>query len=268
MLKTNVIYDEKTKKIVVEIPAPPFEPYVFEGAGVKGTAYAGCLKVLEKYGLSDEVKQVAGSSAGSIVALAVAIGYSADEIVDILRNLSMDKFLEKQYPQMPEFLSTAAQVTSALASQKLSLSSGIKFHQWLEKLVEKKLGNKDATFEDLKNAIEKQEGNRLKPLFVRATNTTTKVKHAETLCYQKTPKMPLALAVLASSAFPLVFEPVTWDGKTYIDGGVMDNLPLSIFDKEEYVPSGYTLMEGKNPSILAIKIDTKYEREEIEFNIR
>jgi NTE family protein len=38
---------------------------------------------------------------------------------------------------------------------------------------------------------------------------------------------PLADAVLASSAIPGVLEPVAWDGRTLMDGGVANNTPIS-----------------------------------------
>lgn len=36
---------------------------------------------------------------------------------------------------------------------------------------------------------------------------------------------PLAKLVLASSSIPVLFSPVTLDGKQYVDGGLIDNLP-------------------------------------------
>lgn len=37
---------------------------------------------------------------------------------------------------------------------------------------------------------------------------------------------PLIKAILASSAFPMLFSPVTIDGVLYADGGIMNNFPL------------------------------------------
>lgn len=38
---------------------------------------------------------------------------------------------------------------------------------------------------------------------------------------------PLVEAVLASAALPAVFPPVTIDGRRYVDGGVVDNVPIA-----------------------------------------
>ena len=44
----------------------PFKNLVFEGGGVKGIAYAGAMKVLEKKGILKNIVRVGGTSAGAI----------------------------------------------------------------------------------------------------------------------------------------------------------------------------------------------------------
>src|SRR5690349_10381956 len=57
---------------------------VFEGAGIRGIAYAGVIEVLEQKGRLPGVRQVGGTSAGAITALMLSIGYNATEIRDII----------------------------------------------------------------------------------------------------------------------------------------------------------------------------------------
>lgn len=74
-------------KSIVELKRegrPPIENLVFEGGGVKGLVYAGALQEMQAQGLLEDVKRVAGSSAGGIVAMLLALGYSADEIQQIM----------------------------------------------------------------------------------------------------------------------------------------------------------------------------------------
>ncbi|HAU8297211.1 patatin-like phospholipase family protein [Vibrio parahaemolyticus] len=51
---------------------------VFEGGGAKGIAHIGALKAIEQYNL--KIDKLAGTSAGSIIATMIALGYSADEL--------------------------------------------------------------------------------------------------------------------------------------------------------------------------------------------
>ena len=58
-----------------------------------------------------------------------------------------------------------------------------------------------------------------KPLFITAANMLDgKVEYFS--------EGPLAEIVQASASIPVLFSPVTIDGKMYSDGGVLDNLPL------------------------------------------
>ncbi|HEU4718129.1 MAG TPA: patatin-like phospholipase family protein [Bacteroidia bacterium] len=43
---------------------------------------------------------------------------------------------------------------------------------------------------------------------------------------------PLTPAICASAAIPLVFEPVSMNGSSYVDGGILDNFPLGQLQKK------------------------------------
>ena len=45
---------------------------------------------------------------------------------------------------------------------------------------------------------------------------------------------PLIRALLASSAFPVVFTPLEIDGSWYVDGGVMNNFPVEPFQNDSF----------------------------------
>lgn len=74
--------DDQDEEIIIKIPLPPITSLVFEGGGVKGIAYAGAYKALkEEYpGLLDKLHWVAGSSAGAMTALLIALNFTPDEI--------------------------------------------------------------------------------------------------------------------------------------------------------------------------------------------
>ena len=69
-----------------------FRNLVFEGGGVKGLAYAGATRVLEERGILKDIQRVAGASAGAINALLMALGYSSDEQLAILKSTDFDEF--------------------------------------------------------------------------------------------------------------------------------------------------------------------------------
>jgi NTE family protein len=55
----------------------PWKNLVLEGGGIRGMAYSGAIKVLDEKGVLPQIEKVAGTSAGSIVALLISLGYSA-----------------------------------------------------------------------------------------------------------------------------------------------------------------------------------------------
>src|SRR5689334_12234274 len=65
---------------------------ILAGGGVKGIALAGCLAAAEDKGI--EFAGYGGTSAGSIVALLGAVGYTGSEIRDLMNDESLTTFLD------------------------------------------------------------------------------------------------------------------------------------------------------------------------------
>jgi len=63
---------------------------VFEGGGVKGIGLVGGVAVAEERGY--KWVNVAGTSAGAIVAALLAAGYTAPEIEEVLKELDYNRF--------------------------------------------------------------------------------------------------------------------------------------------------------------------------------
>src|SRR5215207_2506424 len=65
---------------------------IFAGGGVKGTAFAGCLKAAQQFGF--EFVGYAGASAGSIAAALAAAGYNHEEMKVVLEETDYRNFFE------------------------------------------------------------------------------------------------------------------------------------------------------------------------------
>ena len=63
---------------------------VFEGGGVKGIGLVGAVAVAEERGY--QWVNIAGTSAGAIVAALLAAGYSATEMKQIMEELDYNSF--------------------------------------------------------------------------------------------------------------------------------------------------------------------------------
>lgn len=208
----------------------PIENVVFEGAGIRGVAYVGALKVLEQKNMLMPVRKVGGTSAGAIAALAVALNYNIGEIEQIMYNTKLQKFNDGKF----FFIGGLSRI-----NRNYGWYRGKAFLKWLEKLIEQKTGDKDITFRGLHD-------HGFKDLYV----TGTSLNNQKLIVFSKEnyPDMKIKDAVRISMSIPLYFEALMIDsagnvlGKRnkhtnydlMVDGGFTGNFPISIFDSLSY----------------------------------
>ena len=199
-----------------------FRNLVFEGGGVKGIAYVGAMEVLETKGILSNIARVGGTSAGAINALLVGLNYTPAETKEILSRLDFRNFLDDEWGVVRD--------TSRLINE-YGWYKGDFFRQWIGERIAAKVGNPDATFNDVHGQAE-QHGFR--ELFFVGTNLST--RFAEVFSYEHTPRWCVADAVRISMSIPLFFAAKrSVRGDVYVDGGLIDNYPIKLFDREKYL---------------------------------
>lgn len=199
-----------------------FRNLVFEGGGVKGIAYVGALEVLQEERIFSKIKRVAGTSAGAIVAVLVGLGYTPQEIKEIMWNLNFKNFMDDSWGLVQD--------TQRLI-EKFGWYKGDFFRQWIGQLIEKKTGNSEATFADVKAMKEKKS---FLDIYLIGTNLST--GFSECFSAEHTPRVCLADAARISMSIPLFFAAVrNFRNDVYVDGGLLDNYPIKIFDRSKYV---------------------------------
>jgi NTE family protein len=192
-----------------------FKNLVFEGGGVKGIAYVGAMEVLEQKTITKQISRVGGTSAGAINAVLFAAGYSNSETLKILKNLNFNNFLDDSWGLVRD--------TKRLV-EDFGWYKGDFFHDWISKLVNQKLGSPNVTFRDLKEA-------KRPDLYVYGTNLST--RFGEVFSVEHTPSTRIADAVRISMSIPLFFAAFKNARKdVYVDGGVLNNYPVKLFDRE------------------------------------
>lgn len=199
----------------------PFKNLVFEGGGVKGIAYVGAMEVLGSRGILKNIKRVGGTSAGAINALLFGLNYSNEETKEIIRNLDFRKFMDDSWGYMRD---------SARLIEKFGWYKGDFFREWISNLIAKKTGNGEATFKD----IHDQQGTKgFREIYMIGTNLST--RFSEVFSYEHTPRLPVADAVRISMSIPLFFVAVRSPRQdVYVDGGVLENYPVKLFDRKKY----------------------------------
>lgn len=160
----------------------------------------GALKARET-SLAD-VKEISGSSAGAILALFLAVGMSMDEIVDVSLSLNIPNFVKIR---IGSFFNKFGFVDMGPIRKKFVEICG-----------------SDPTFEELDMKI-----------YISAYCLNT----LETVYFSRDthPNMKVIDAVCMSMAVPFIFSCGTYDGNTYVDGGMKEEYPLTPFlDKKPH----------------------------------
>ena len=196
-----------------------FRNLVFEGGGVKGIAYIGAMQVLEEKGILSSIKRVGGTSVGAINALLFALGFNNNEQKKILWDLNFNNFLDASWliPNMIRVL------------KRYGWYKGDYFREWVSELIKEKTGTSTTTFKDLREA-------KKPDLYVYGTNLST--HFSEVFSVEHSPDMRLADAVRISMSLPLFFTAIrNTRSDVYVDGGLLTNYPVKLFDREKYVAS-------------------------------
>lgn len=222
------------------------ENLVFEGGGVKGIAYVGALQALREKGILKGIKKVGGTSAGAINALLVGLNFTQDEIKEILWTLDFNSFKD-------DSIGLFRDVNRLMT--EYGWYRGDVFKAWIENLITKKTGFIKITFKELKGIF------NFKSLYFVGTNLST--GQSEIFSHEHTPNMIVADAIRISMSIPLFFKSVKYNNSIYVDGGVLNNYPIRLFDDGE--PNSETLgfrldskkeiailRDGKNPTATKI----------------
>lgn len=218
---------------------------VFEGGGVKGVAYIGAIKELSKFVKLNEVQNVAGTSSGSLAALMLCLNYSPNEIEDILYKKSFREFLDNDFG----FVRDTYRLVSSFGWYK-----GEHLSEWLGEIIENKGFSKNITYRELHQMKIRYPELGLKDLYTVGTNLN--LHSSEIFSYtSKHADTPISLGVRISMSIPLFFVPVTLNDMLYIDGGLLRNYPINIFDLHHF--NG--VIHNQFFDTIGIRLDSEYE---------
>lgn len=185
---------------------------VLSGGGARGLSHAGAIQALEEIGYRPDL--VVGASMGAIVGALYAAGHSPDEIRDII---ARENWLER-FAAEPMLVGAERHPRRPLLG--FGISSGRFYGGFLSSS-----GINQRLIELLFDAGVRAH-NDFDSLPIRYRAVTADLATGEEFVVARG---DLPRAVRASMAVPGVFAPVRWhDDRILIDGGVANNLPVSV----------------------------------------
>lgn len=193
-----------------------YEYLVFSGGGVKGISYCGALQVLESMDILSNVKGFAGTSAGSIVAGLLAVGFTPKELTNILNELDVRQLMDDKFGYIRDAVNFV---------EDYGVCPGKFIYDFLGEKIKQKTGDPDYTIKQV-----------YKDLGVTLVIVTTDLNCLRTVyLHPKNPNkayrnLSVRQAIRMSTSIPFIFEPVHLNGDYFADGGVLDNYAIHVFD--------------------------------------
>ena len=184
------------------------------GGGIRGIAHAGALKALEDNNIKIDV--IGGTSSGALIGSLYALGYTPYYIYILFKRYAKEIAGINSMPIING-------IGNYMMSKKVEIT-GLKTGRSLER-----------TFNDLANRKGVKEIGEIKtmPIVIPAvdikeakeyifTNSVPNVENKEKYITH----IRVGKAVRASSSFPAVFCPCEFETHQFMDGGVLDNVPV------------------------------------------
>lgn len=185
------------------------------GGGLKGVSHIGALAALEELGI--QIDYITGTSSGAMVASFYAMGYTPDEMKEIIKQCYEDLVEIKKRV----FVKAGAEFIFKRNLKLQGMIDGNKIEKIVAEYARKKEIYKISDIQK-KFGIVTVDAKTTR----KCVMASSKIEDAkgEDYIYD----IPIEKAVHASMAFPAIFTPCKYEDFCFIDGGTVDNLPVEV----------------------------------------
>ena len=212
------MFDKKIKNIV------------FSGACTKIFLFIGFLKYIkETYpSILKNLTNYCGTSSGSLIACGLVLGFTIEEMEELLIKLDFTQFKDINSEGILSFF------------DNYGLDNCSKFEKLFRIMIKKKVGDENITFHELYSLTHKT-------LIIVATNLNR--KQTTYFSHKNTPYIKVVDAIIASISLPILYFPKEIDNELYLDGGITNNFAINLFKDKKQETIGALVMS-----------DNKYEK--------
>ena len=199
---------------------------VLGGGGAKGASHIGVLKYLEEMGIP--VDYVAGTSMGSIIGGFYAMGYSPDELTELIGGMDWSAYIGNKIDR--SMMSEEMKRRNSTMQLQVPFSDKSLFDKdpnstFISQLPSAYVNNSSLInlFNDL--CVGYQEEMDFNDLPIPFACVATDMITGDEVVL-RSGSVPTAMR--ASMAIPGVFSPVQMDDKVLVDGGLVNNFPADV----------------------------------------
>ncbi|ASZ85027.1 047L [Cherax quadricarinatus iridovirus] len=180
-----------------------YDTLVLSGNSTNAIITLGALQYLYEQNFLDEIQTYVGTSSGAMLCLLLNIGYEPIDLISFICTENVYKKIHKI-----SFSNIIFESKNLITFEPIKNS--------LEQLIMEKMGF-------VPTLAELEKINSKKLVFVTYNLTDDQ---REYVSYKNYPDISIVDALHMSSNFPLIFEPFSYKGKNYIDGGFVDNFAI------------------------------------------
>jgi len=198
---------------------------VFSGACTKIFLFIGFLKYINEHYpyILDSLINYCGTSSGSLIASGLALGFSIEEMEELLIKLDFTQFKDIDSDSILTFFDNCG------------LDNCGQFEKLFRIMIKKKVGDENINFNDLYLKTKKN-------LIIVATNLNK--RQASYFSHVNTPYVKVVDAIIASISLPILYYPKKIDGELYLDGGITKHFPIDYFKDSKDETIGALVMSN------------------------
>ena len=189
---------------------------VLEGGGALGMAHIGVLKWMEEHRIP--VRYIAGTSMGALIGGVYATGDSADETRQLIEAIDWHQVLAGQVPYSKLSFRRKQDAVEYPNQLEFGLRRGIQFPEGFN-------SGHEVVMILNQVALPYSEMRSFDDLPTPFRCVATELVNSRAYVFDRG---SLSLALRATMSLPGVFSPVRSDGNIFVDGGLMDNLPVDV----------------------------------------
>lgn len=212
----SALFAQSSEQVPAPVAKRPTIGLVLEGGGALGLAHVGVIQWLEEHRIP--VSYIAGTSMGGLVGGVYATGRNAQQVTEVVDSIHWNQVMSGQTPF--DDLSfrrkqDARDYPSTLefgARKGLQMPAGFNSGQEVSLILDRV-------------ALPYSQIKSFNDLPIPFACVATDLVYAEEHVFRDG---PLDLALRSTMSLPGIFTPVSVEGHIYVDGGLMNNIPVSV----------------------------------------
>lgn len=185
---------------------------VISGGGPTGLLSYGAIKSTHNHKVwtLEKLNSIYASSIGAFIACILVLGYDWETLDNYLIKRPWSNSFDSIQPDMLEMF------------YKKGLDGESVFRICMEPLLKAKDIPMEVTLKEFYNAT------HIELVFTATEVNSMTSLVTELISYKTYPNMPLIQAIASTTAYPMLFKPIFYEEKCFMDGGLLHNLPINL----------------------------------------